>query len=353
MGAFACNGDGDDSGDTGATDSTSDVPSDVTWSATALPDPPMIDSWTSVYATSKNAIWLAGHMFFEYDGTDWAMVGEQGVFGFDPELGNMERMFDAALIAGHSETEIYIVGIGGLIAKYDGSEFTLLAEGATGEDFMVNQPVQSPGAVWLSPTGNLHYLLNVPEGENHIVFDIDAETRTRHEIDIMIGGTDHPARTIWGLDDENVWAGGSTSRVFDSPIHRWNGSDWVRGTLEFSDSGQIVGFWGSSAEDVWMATTGGELGGRLWHRATPTWELAGTSPETDGRPAYNGIWGTSNSNVFLATDQGLFRYDGTDWEKIDIGTDDAVLHIHGISATKLVVTTGHSMDMSLHLVEGN
>lgn len=278
-------------------------------------------------------------------------MGDGDVFGFDPSAGGSPALlFDAALVAGVSATEVYIVSAFGLIALYDGTELTLLEEGFGGEAGMVNQARQSPNAVWVSSTGKLHYLLNVPEGENHVIYDADAETRTRYEINTMTGGNNNLALTIWGLDDDHVWAGGNTSGIFPSPVHRWNGTDWARGTLEFNVGGQIVGFWGTSAEDAWMVSSGGDLGGRLWRRDGATWEIADTSPETDGRPGYNGIWGTSDDNMFLATDVGLFRYDGTDWDKIDIGTDDPVLHIHGISATELVLTTGNTLDMSLHLV---
>ncbi|TVQ86443.1 MAG: hypothetical protein EA397_19795 [Deltaproteobacteria bacterium] len=364
VGLFGCEGGADTDGPGGtdeASDSGSDsgteVPSDLEWGGEAIPEP-LSDFWGTSYVAAEDAIWvIGGQMLQEFDGTEWTNISDPEAFGFvNPSAGEPPEDYHLAFypvsVTGVSATEIYLGSANGLLAMYDGSGFTKLADGFGHPEVNDHQLSLAPHPSWVSPTGHFYHLTQHTTDYQLVVWDGTA--RTTADLDLRIGGQQFTTRTIWGIDDDNIWVGGSVIDIFESPIHRFNGTSWNRGTLSFGDNGTITGFWGTAASDLWMTVTGNQYGSRLYHRTSEGWGGSGlpSLPSQESSYVFNHIWGTSNSNLFIASNHGLFRFDGEEWHHIDIGVDDPVLRIHGLSATKLVVEVGHSTDMAFRLVEG-
>ena len=65
----------------------------------------------------------------------------------------------------------------------------------------------------------------------------------------------------FGMDVNDIWAVGRSGTVL-----KWNGATWTAQQLRFSDGfvPDLSGVWGSSADDLWAAGTGGAFlcGGR-------------------------------------------------------------------------------------------
>lgn len=347
-----CGGKDDGSSDDSGVDSSSGVDLDsLTWGGQAV-DTSGNTNWLGLYAADEDNIWmLAGGGVSYYDGSTWSLSAEMTTFGFDPNAPDFTLLFDPWAISGSSATDVYVVSGNSMIAGFDGSSWQLLAEGYGEADLNTYQPLASPGSMWASGTGATYHL---SRGGDYNFVSWDGAARSRDLLDIVVGNLDYPPYIVWGLDDDHIFVGGSLTSVFNSPIHYWDGSTWSRATIETGDEGKVVGFWGNSPDNVWMAATGNQYGSMLWRRTSEGgWERADTRPD-DGtsNPVYYDIWGTSNQNLFVAANQGLFRYNGTDWTEIDLGTELGVLKIHGISATKLIVEVGTYSEKSLILVEG-
>ncbi|MCB9759090.1 MAG: hypothetical protein H6739_04555 [Alphaproteobacteria bacterium] len=326
----------------------------LTWGASAITAPDT-SNWLGAYVADEDNIWiLAGGGVTYFDGASWTLSAQQDQFGFDPNAPDMTIFFDPWAISGSSTTDVYVVCGNSMIASFDGTSWTQLSNGYGPEDLNTYQPLLSPGSMWASGSGAAYHL---SRGGDYNFVTWDGSTRTTTALDTMVGNLDYAPHIVWGLDDNDIWVGGALTSLFNSPIHHWDGSSWSRATIEAGDEGRVVGFWGTAADDMWMAVTGNQYGSKLYRSASNGgWELADTRP-VDGtdNPVYYDIWGTSNSNIFVGGNQGLFRYNGTDWTEIDLGADAAglaVLRIHGITASKLVVEVGNSTEKAFYLVEG-
>lgn len=179
--------------------------------------------------------------------------------------------------------------------------------------------------------------------------------------------------STWAASATDVWAGGvgSTVAAGASALQHWDGSSWTAYTW---NGGDVNGLWGTSSTNVYGAASGNIIhwNGTSWSAEsyTPAASLlavGGTSP-TDiyaggqsGTLAHydgvswttvsgtgiavgevvTGIWGTSSSNVYVATASGtvglgLHRWNGTSWSTVNPG-DPRIRSIWGSSATDIYV----------------
>lgn len=131
--------------------------------------------------------------------------------------------------------------------------------------------------------------------------------------------------TIWGSSPDDVWI--ASSGGFDKLWH-YNGKEWSpwpyrEGPNGFS--GDFYSIYGFSQDDVWMGGGNGEL----WHYDGSKWQLSHTyRPEGMGGPNILDIWGTSSSDLYAvgAVSPGsgqespykgfILHYNGNQWKEL-------------------------------------
>jgi hypothetical protein len=140
---------------------------------------------------------------------------------------------------------------------------------------------------------------------------------------------------VFALSNDDVWAVGeiySDSGEYNA-VH-WDGNDWQLFNIEVEYLGHLVsppmnGIYGFSSNDVWSTT------GSPWHWDGSSWMFfhlwdMGILAQEDGGVPH--IWGTSSSNIYFAGSKGsLVHYDGSNWLKLDSGTDLNLTDIIGFT----------------------
>jgi len=146
---------------------------------------------------------------------------------------------------------------------------------------------------------------------------------------------------VFAISEDDVWAVGKiTTTEQDSlgndldpynAIH-WDGENWELKWIETEYRGDpssppLEGIFGFSTQDIW-ATSGipRHWNGNEW-TLYHLWDMGILAQEDGGVP---NIWGTSSSNLYFAGRTGsLVHYNGSDWTKLDSGTDTNLLDIWG------------------------
>jgi hypothetical protein len=148
---------------------------------------------------------------------------------------------------------------------------------------------------------------------------------------------------VFAISDSNVWAVGkintneqdSLGNDLDpyNAIH-WDGQNWELRWIETEYRGDMIappleGIFAFSSDDIW-ATSGvprhwNGSGWTLYH----LWDMGILGQEDGGVP---NIWGTSSNDIYFAGRTGtLVHYNGSDWTKLDSGTDMNIGDICGFS----------------------
>ncbi|HEY0838981.1 MAG TPA: hypothetical protein VGD74_02225 [Vulgatibacter sp.] len=321
------------------------------------------DSYVSVRAARWNDVWVGGHrsgvpMTWRFDGSAWtsATLPMQHEGPVTQILGTSSGVW--AVVDANESSEIF---------RWDGSAW--IATGA--------------GRVLWEAAGNLHATtagitngISRWNGSLWLPFQTLAQPRIR---------------AAYGAGTGGVWAFG-TSEVLGSMVFRWNGTDWTAvtnarkrdfnlystvvggtgpddlwatagntlvhrvgpGRVELRGTGnsQVHGVWSEDADTQWIAA--GSSG--IWRRdqgrleassVLPAYGIAGVpgsifaSGESQAVLQYNGItwtslgpgvgphvWASSMSNLWLAGNSGLQRWNGSAW-----AAWSASLHLVGVWGT--------------------
>lgn len=111
-------------------------------------------------------------------------------------------------------------------------------------------------------------------------------------------------------------------------------------------SSPLAAMWRSPAGHLWL----GSADGSVWTTAAVRWQPAGPPFDANGplawsrtqlpplartghAPNVTAVWGTSDSNVFLATASGsVYRWDGDRWQETPTSTDASLTKLHGAAA---------------------
>lgn len=130
--------------------------------------------------------------------------------------------------------------------------------------------------------------------------------------------------TIWGSSPDDVWI--ASSGGFDKLWH-YDGKEWSpwpyrEGSNSFT--GDFYSIFGFARDDVWMVGSGG----RIYHYDGNKWSLFYThSIEGMGKPIFLNIWGTSPSDIYavgtVSTGQEspsykglILHYNGNHWKEL-------------------------------------
>jgi hypothetical protein len=201
--------------------------------------------------------------------------------------------------------DIWAVG-GNMLARYDGSEWTLEDLSAAGAGISSVSTIwgTAPDDVWVG-------------GDQSTAAHFDGITWTRY----IAAGTENVA--LWGSGPDDVYVGG----IFD--VAHWDGTEWLNLEELFHGASAI---WGFSADDVWVADDSD-----LSHFDGVTWETT----ELEGLGGVTSMWGPAPDDIWGVGDFGVItHYDGDRWRHVQgqaIGSPYMLsfVDVHGSSSTDI------------------
>jgi hypothetical protein len=271
---------------------------------------PTANTLNGVWASSSTNYIAVGSMLtlVQYNGTTWsAMTPPGGV----PATRNMYGVW------GQDASHVYAVGDNGTILFYNGAAWSAMTSPTT----------QQLLGIWGNSTSNIYAV-----GLNGTILHYNGATWST-----MVSGTPLQLNSIGGGSATDIWAvgaagatlhyNGTTWTVFPSVVGiglasvtatpsggtvyavgpsgalmSYNGTNWALSPV----SGlPIYGIWASSASDVWCSTIGSVL-----HYDGTNW----TSQYVGAPELMTGVWGTSSTNVWVASQLGnVSNYSGSSW----------------------------------------
>lgn len=278
--------------------------------------------------SSPSNVWAvgAGGLIGRYDGVRWQTM---------PTPTSAQLNSVAVL----SPTDVYTTGLGTTkVFHWDGSSWSVAFDVGTGAGSAVIVRALSSTSIWASTANG---------GLRHF------NGTTLDTIAVPIGNI---LRGLWVVADNDVWTGATNGALF-----HYNGSTVTQ--VPSPTTLSIWGFAGFSATDIFAATGGNEI----LHYDGTAWEVAGTlattqvgasltavSPTNIYLAGYNGsdqlyhydgtdvttpgapmaglndIWGNSPSNVYaVGTGGTVLRYNGTTWALEPTGTAGNIISVWG------------------------
>ena len=316
---------------------------------TVLPDPPNGSraiwgtSPENLYVIAEGGVWPSQYAdIHHYDGRAWEAIVER-----PPPL---PRLAD---IWGSSDHDIFVVGDGGTILHYDGSVWSQMPSGTSG----------NLRCLWGTSSTDVY-----AAGAGGTVLHYDGSTWTSMSAD-----------PSWEFS--SIWAS-STSDIYcvvvgdldhlDSSVLHYDGSSW---TTAMNQVSTLWSVWGSSSTDVFVVGDGSTIrhfDGVSWSRMNSGSE----SPEWPAAPlSGRAIWGSSSQDVFVVgggsrwysdtwyDGQGslLLHYDGTEWRpqatSVALPYLIALAGVGGTSATNVYFIGGYSTnseaDPAIRLFDGS
>jgi hypothetical protein len=130
---------------------------------------------------------------------------------------------------------------------------------------------------------------------------------------------------VWGSSSSDVYAVGSRLTILHYDGNGWSPIETGL-TPDAGPGGGFWGVWGSSANDIYAV--GGHV---VLHFDGDSWRTIDL-PDTD-RDRYSGVWGSSTEDVFILGGLGrVYHYDGSTWEKMDVGEPVNLNGIWGASS---------------------
>lgn len=173
---------------------------------------------------------------------------------------------------------VWVVGSGGAVARYDGSGWTTEDTGSFAE----------LAGIWAFATDDIW----VVGGEELLHFNGSAWEST----DLEAQGI-RDATGIWGLSPSDLWIVGDDGNV----LHR-DGDSWNRMVIPCSSN---TGIWGFSADDIWTQGIFGtcHFDGINWQEVDPG--ISGSGGD---------VWGSAPDDVWVVGESSeAGRWDGSEW----------------------------------------
>lgn len=300
---------------------------------------------TSIWMSAPDNLWVSSYTesVAHFDGESWTQAIGTG------DLGEIE----ARTIVGTSSENVWFLG--GRVVHFDGTEF---AEVTGPGPEMLNDS-------WMDATGNQGWavgsfgrLIRFSEGQ-WTVFGGAAYDPSR-PLDFWLGLID-----VFALDDDNAWAVGYGT------ILRFDGENWSE--IPDAPQGTWEKVWASSPDDLWVAGEFNDLvhwDGETWTTITADTyfitphDMWGVSADNMWFAADSSIFhwdgstmsavfeleldeqyileidGSSPNNIWAVTFEGLYRFDGTQWEQIPNTFDDPSLALRVFGPDDVWVTHG-------------
>ena len=149
-----------------------------------------------------------------------------------------------------------------------------------------------------------------------------------------------PAKAIWANTPSDAWAASNGAVSLD--FQHWNGSTWTKSSISAGDATYafVNQLWGSAPDDMWaVGSAGDQTVARILHYDGTKWSVAYDRSSTD-KSSFDGVWGTSKSNVWFAGDAPntpksaiLVHWDGHAMQEVSVPgpTDGELVALGGTS----------------------
>jgi hypothetical protein len=210
---------------------------------------------------------------------------------------------------GSSSSDVFVVGAGGAVWRYNGSTWNSMDSGTNAE----------LRGLWGTSSSDIFAV-----GEGGTIIHYDGSQWSS-----MDSGTVENLYGVWGSSGDDVIAVGH-----DYTVLHYDGVSW--GPLSPNPSiNYFWGIWGSSSNEVFA------IGGGVGHYNGVSWT---TYSEAGG---YD-VWATSETDVFTASSHTVMHYDGSSWNSISDNYLDNVRSIWGNSSTDVF-----ALGLSLYHYNGN
>ena len=260
--------------------------------------------------------------------TVW-MVGRSGVIlrGEHPysegweSVANPLPYVDLYAIAAVDNSDIWVVGEGGAIVHWNGSQWIQINSGVDTNLRAIS--IRSANDVWFAGEGGV--ILHWNGSEVQIVSQPGPD---------LVG--------IWGASSDDIWAIGTKGKMF-----HYDGKSWK--AIASGVSYDFTSIWGSRADDIYAV--GVDLSGLIFmiHWDGATW----SSGSLDNAQSVNAgmhpvVWGIDSSNVYVTAAQGkYFHKIGSKWkiESSNIVPLQDLVSIDGIDANNVWIL-GNNLNMA-------
>ncbi|XXX71718.1 hypothetical protein WMF30_29140 [Sorangium sp. So ce134] len=144
----------------------------------------------------------------------------------------------------------------------------------------------------------------------------------------MNSGTSNPLHGVWGTDSNNIYAvGGVYSTSAGATLLRFDGSSWSPVNLPASPApNTLYAVWGTAANNIYVAG----WNGRLYRYNGTQWAYVSIGSNT----TIKGLWGSAANNVFAVGDQGTIRrFNGTSWLGMTVPSAAISYNLSGVWGT--------------------
>jgi hypothetical protein len=151
---------------------------------------------------------------------------------------------------------------------------------------------------------------------------------------------------VLALANDDIWAVGRAGTVLHYDGSQWSGITSLVEVDTSSSGGEgeqdasLDSIWASSPQDLWIAGRYGILrgDGEHWNAVTVT--------GTDASTIYTSVWGTASDDVWVTTRaNGVFHFDGATWSSHTFasGVGGAVTAVAGRAANEVYFATGNGV----------
>ncbi len=261
-----------------------------------------------IWGSSVNNIFAvgAGGTIIRYNGSNWS-----------PQTSTVTTNLNG--VWGSSATTVYAVGIGGKILK--------TINGGSSWSSMTNNDTRGLNAVWGSPTGSIFAVGDDGtiryydgDGDNNGSPDDIWEFQDSHTTVKLLG--------VFGTSATDVYAVGNShmDEYWKRTVIHYDGSTWS--LVETGNGITLMSAWGKSATDVKAV---GCFGSIMSFNGTDWKQSGGPTEKT-----FNAMWGEPGGEIFAVGSGGVIaHYDGEDWcvRKTDSGNE--LYGIWGATSTNI------------------
>jgi hypothetical protein len=196
---------------------------------------------------------------------------------------------------------------------FDGNAFHT-SDGMNFDDF---RPGIFITACWGTSSHDMFFV-----GRSGIIFHYDGTKFTQ-----MTSNTTKDLHSVWGTNDNNLWASGFNSQTAESVLLHYDGNNWTNQDL--TQLGGKIGVGGDGVGAVWICDSLSHkkvfVGGGYLYRETDnnSWirdsAITGNSLIDGSFIAMNFIRGNTSSDYMCAGDWGFVsHWNGKTWKRYDI-----------------------------------